>query len=157
MQTRVRLSRRHAFWTLAACVVLVFLAVPQGQASEGETRTFVAYSMKVAQERVERAVRNRGGLHFSIGQHEQAISDSSAAISLDPRFADAFVNRGSSYFAEGMLDKAIEDFAQAIQLSPRHGLAYPLNEEAGRTRQRVFLRFPLSIRHASNGRMGVRT
>lgn len=70
------------------------------------------------------AYLNRGLEYFGIGYYDQAISDYSASISLDPRNANVYNNRGNAYHAKRDYDRAIADFDQAIVLSPGLTLAY---------------------------------
>jgi lipoprotein NlpI len=70
------------------------------------------------------AYLNRGLEYFDIGYYDQAISDYSASIALNPKNADVFNNRGNAYHAKRDYDRAIGDFNQAIAIDPRHVLAY---------------------------------
>ncbi len=70
------------------------------------------------------AYLNRGLEYFDIGYYDQAISDYSASISLDPRNASVYNNRGNAYHAKHDFDRAIADFDQAIALNPVLTLAY---------------------------------
>lgn len=70
------------------------------------------------------AYLNRGLEYFDKGYYDQAISDFSASIDLDPRNADVYNNRGNGYQAKRDFDRAISDFDTAISLNPRHALAY---------------------------------
>ena len=58
------------------------------------------------------------------GQHDEAISEFSKAIALNPRFADAYNHRGASYAQKRQHDKAISDYNKAIEINPNHALAY---------------------------------
>jgi len=68
---------------------------------------------------------NRGVAHLRKGQNDQAISDFSMAILLNPKFVMAYNNRGLAYGRDkGRYDKAISDFNKAIELYPSYALAY---------------------------------
>ena len=68
---------------------------------------------------------NRGVAHLRKGQNDQAISDFSMAILLNPKFVMAYNNRGLAYGRDkGRYDKAISDFNKAIELNPRNVEAY---------------------------------
>ena len=70
------------------------------------------------------AYHNRGIEYFRKGRYDQAVSDYTVAINLDPRNADAFNNRGTAYSAKRDYEQAIGDFDAAIALNRRHALAY---------------------------------
>ena len=70
------------------------------------------------------AYRNRGLAHGNSGDHGQAIEDFTAAIQIDPQFADAYVGRGWSYSQQGHYEQAIQDYSSALRIKPRHALAY---------------------------------
>ncbi|MGE0004777.1 MAG: tetratricopeptide repeat protein [Parvibaculaceae bacterium] len=70
------------------------------------------------------AYLNRGLEYFDKGHYDQAISDYSASLALDPRNADVYNNRGIAYQAKRDYARAIGDFDAAIALNPRHALAY---------------------------------
>jgi len=52
-------------------------------------------------------------------QYNQAITDYSKAIELDPKFAKAYYNRSYAYDSINQQDRAVEDFNKAIELDPR--------------------------------------
>ena len=70
------------------------------------------------------AYLNRGLEYFDKGYYDQAISDYSASVALDPKNADVYNNRGNAYQAKRDYASAIGDFDMAISLNPRHALAY---------------------------------
>ena len=49
---------------------------------------------------------------------EQAISDYSEAIRLDPNYAPAWLHRGAAWSIAGEYDKAVQDMNEAIRLKP---------------------------------------
>ena len=61
---------------------------------------------------------------FDGGYFEQAISDFSKAIELDPSEADAHYNRGLAYGELHRVGEAIADFEKAIELDANHAHAY---------------------------------
>jgi len=67
---------------------------------------------------------NRGVDNFKIGQYDQAISDFSKAIEINPRFAMAYNHRGIVYDSKGQYDKAISDYTKAIEINPKYAEAY---------------------------------
>ncbi|MCP3695602.1 MAG: tetratricopeptide repeat protein, partial [Planctomycetaceae bacterium] len=63
------------------------------------------------------AYNNRGVIHNSIGDQDQAIADYSMAIELDPTLAIAYYNRGSTYESAGYDSASAEmDLAYAREL-----------------------------------------
>jgi tetratricopeptide (TPR) repeat protein len=70
------------------------------------------------------AYLNRGLEYFDIGYYDQALSDYTASIALNPKNANVYNNRGNAYHAKRDYDRAIADFDQAIVLSPGLTLAY---------------------------------
>src|SRR5436190_9589270 len=70
------------------------------------------------------AYLNRGLEYFDIGYYDQAISDYSASMALNPKNANVYNNRGNAYHAKRDYDRAIGDFNQAIAINPGHVLAY---------------------------------
>ncbi len=67
---------------------------------------------------------NRGFDYCQIGQYDQAISDFSKAIEINPRLAHAYNNRGAAYLYKGQYDQAILDLSKAIEINPRLAHAY---------------------------------
>ena len=67
---------------------------------------------------------NRGFEYCEIGQYDQAISDFSRAIEINPRLAYAYNNRGAAYLYKGQYDQAILDLSKAIEINPRLAHAY---------------------------------
>lgn len=67
---------------------------------------------------------NRGNVYASAGQFNQSISDYTAAIKLNPCFAEAYNNRGIAYRNIGQLKQAIADYTKAIELNPNYAWAY---------------------------------
>ena len=72
---------------------------------------------------VGRIVR-RAMAHLGAGDYDNAITDCTEAIRLDPEFASAYVFRGRAYNLKHDFDTAITDFTQAIRLDPKNADAY---------------------------------
>lgn len=70
------------------------------------------------------AYRNRALAHGNSGDHDRAIEDFTAAIRIDPQYADAYVGRGWSYSRQGLYERALQDYTTALGIKPRHALAY---------------------------------
>ena len=56
--------------------------------------------------------------------HDQAISDFTKAIEMNPRYYQAYYNRGIVYGNKGQYDQAISDYNKAIEINPRFAQAY---------------------------------
>ena len=65
------------------------------------------------------AFTNRGAAYKKLGRIDQAITDDSEAIRLDPQSPEYFDNRGLSYAANSDYDRAIADYNEAIRLRPQ--------------------------------------
>lgn len=64
-----------------------------------------------------------GFMYHITEQPVSAINFYSQAISLNPKFAEAFTNRGNVYEGLGEFDLAIADYDQALALSPEDAVA----------------------------------
>jgi len=67
---------------------------------------------------------NRGFDYYQIGRYDQAISEFSKAIEINPRLAIPYNNRGAAYLSKGEYEQAILDLSKAIEIRPRLALAY---------------------------------
>ena len=61
---------------------------------------------------------NRGVAYMSKQDFDNAITDFTEVIRLNPKDADAYGGRGTSYRKKGSFDNAIADLTQAIRLNP---------------------------------------
>ena len=66
----------------------------------------------------------RGFVNYNLGQMDNAISDFSKAIELNPKYKDAYNNRSIAYCQRNQFDKAIGDYTKAIDLDPLYTAAY---------------------------------
>jgi lipoprotein NlpI len=66
----------------------------------------------------------RGNAFAFTKKYGDAIADSTTAIDLDPKLAQAYYNRGTAYRAQGDHARAIADFTTAIDLDPKLAQAY---------------------------------
>ncbi|UZP68010.1 tetratricopeptide repeat protein [Desulfovibrio mangrovi] len=75
---------------------------------------------------------NRGMIRLALDRYEEALSDFSRAIAIDPAFEEALVNRGNVLRAFKRYDESLADFASGIALHPKSvkllvGRAYTLS------------------------------
>jgi len=66
----------------------------------------------------------RGNDHLNKGEYDQAISDYTKAIEINPRFAATYYNRGLAYQNKAEYDQAIPDYNKALEINPRLAEAY---------------------------------
>jgi tetratricopeptide (TPR) repeat protein len=65
------------------------------------------------------------GENFRIkNELDLAIHEFTKAISIDPKYADAYYRRGSLYYQKGDYDHSIADCTEAIRLNPKDDLLY---------------------------------
>jgi Tfp pilus assembly protein PilF len=67
---------------------------------------------------------NRGLDYVYKGQYDQAISDLSKAIEIDPRFARAYDIRSITYMSKSQWDQAMSDCNKALEINPRSASAH---------------------------------
>ena len=67
---------------------------------------------------------DRGIAHKNKKDFDQALSDYSEAIRLDPNYAHAYLNRGVLLADKREIDRAMADFEAAIRLDPTEKLGY---------------------------------
>ena len=65
-----------------------------------------------------------GNDDFRQGNLDQAISDYTKAIDINPNLAKAYDNRGVAYAQEGSYPRAIADFTMAIANNPKDAAGY---------------------------------
>ncbi len=73
----------------------------------------------------------RGVSHFAKGLYDEAISDFTKAIEINPEYAECYTNRGIAYAEKRLYDLAISDFNKALEINPEdadgfvnRGIAY---------------------------------
>jgi tetratricopeptide (TPR) repeat protein len=67
---------------------------------------------------------DRGEAHYLDGEYDQAFSELTKAIEIDPRLARAYVIRGVAYNDKDEFDLAIADFTKLIEITPTDAHAY---------------------------------
>jgi tetratricopeptide (TPR) repeat protein len=76
-------------------------------------------------EEVSKSYGNRGIAFTSIGQWNEAISDFTKVIAIDPKYSWGYLDRGEAYQHTNQWDKSIEDLSTAIRIdsNSQEGLA----------------------------------
>jgi tetratricopeptide (TPR) repeat protein len=69
-------------------------------------------------------IKIRGLAYEEKGQCDEAISNYTKALEINPRDAEAYYNRGIVYNRKSQYDEAISDFSKALKINPRYGDAY---------------------------------
>lgn len=67
---------------------------------------------------------NRGLTYHELGRCNEALTDYTHAIELDPALAQAYYNRGITYKALGYREEALNDYTRAIELNHTLAQAY---------------------------------
>lgn len=70
------------------------------------------------------SAHKKGCAQLKAHDYKGAIESFNQAVSLNPKYALAYLGRGRSYQELGQPRKSIEDFSQAIELDPKLTLAY---------------------------------
>ena len=99
---------KRTFWLLIVMVLLLAAGCATMQTGLNDA---VAYN-------------NRGIAYARKGQYDQAISDYTKALEINPRYAKAHYSRGIAYARKGQHDQAISDYTKALEISPRFAKAY---------------------------------
>jgi tetratricopeptide (TPR) repeat protein len=69
-------------------------------------------------------IKIRGLGYEEKGQYDEAISNYTKALEINPRDAEAYYNRGVVYNRKGQYDEAISDFTKALEINARDADAY---------------------------------
>ena len=77
---------------------------------------------------------NRGIAYLGKEQYDQAISDFSKAIEIDPRYGEAYYKRGRSHYLKKEYDKSWKDIKRAQDLGYKIPAEFleALRKESGR-------------------------
>lgn len=68
--------------------------------------------------------RNEGETCVAHGEYDEAITDFSEAIRLDPKNVAAYIDRGLAFEEKGKYPESISDYDIAIRLAPQNAVAY---------------------------------
>lgn len=66
----------------------------------------------------------RGIFNYNEGRYDQAISDFTRTLEINPKLGNVYYNRGAAYWVKGEYDNAISDFNKALEINPRDPDAY---------------------------------
>ena len=80
------------------------------------------------------AYYNQGNAYEKKGQYNEAISDYTKAIEINPMYADAYYTRGVVYYYKKDYEKALDDFykAQELGIDVPPGIFQLLGERSGK-------------------------
>jgi tetratricopeptide (TPR) repeat protein len=67
---------------------------------------------------------DKGNSYFDREKWDEAITEYTAAIEIDPDNAQAYGNRGAVYAEKGMYEDSIADYDIAIELDPQNAILY---------------------------------
>jgi Flp pilus assembly protein TadD len=79
---------------------------------------------KQSESRNPKFYNDRGIAYGEKGRYDQAISDFSKAIEINPRYGKAYNNRGIVHRLKGQYDQAISDFNKAMEINPKDAQAH---------------------------------
>jgi len=120
-------SKKIKAAVLAVIVSIPFLAAHAHASTSGwDAPNESGSRAKVAELSVADAAvyYSHGNGYYDTGDSRKAIKDFSAAIALDPSFAEAYLGRGRAYLALGDHVRAVVDLSKAIALKPGFARAY---------------------------------
>jgi tetratricopeptide (TPR) repeat protein len=67
---------------------------------------------------------NRGVDHWQNHEYDQAVSEFTRAIQINPEYAEAYNSRGITYRDKNEYELAIEDYNKAIEINPQYAEAF---------------------------------
>ena len=70
------------------------------------------------------AYNDRGAAFAEAGHYDEAITDYTRALEIEPKHAEFYNNRGAAYREKGQYDQALADFNRALEINPKYGNAY---------------------------------
>ena len=100
-----------SIWIILPIVLLFLFSYAFAQQKQIESRDAAFYI-------------NRGFSYLDSKQYDQAISDFTKALEINPMLANVHFVRGTAYYYKGQYDQALSDYNKAIELNPRLADAY---------------------------------
>jgi tetratricopeptide (TPR) repeat protein len=67
-----------------------------------------------------------------VKEHHKAIADYDRALTIDPKYIDAYNNRGYAYQCLKQYQRAIQDYDRALELDSNYSRARANKERASR-------------------------
>jgi len=93
--------------------------------------TAAELSLETIKDVIEQKIKRETAIHLfkgisygNKGQNDQAISNYTKALEINPKFAKAFLSRGVAYRMKGQYDQAISDYNKALEINPKFAEAY---------------------------------
>ena len=86
--------------------------------------TYASAQPKQTESRDAEFCFNRGLGSYCKGQYDQAISDFTKALEINPRDTMVYNNRGVAYKNKGLYGQAISDLTKSLEINPRYADAY---------------------------------
>ena len=102
--------------------IFSFLTWERGQVWENSVRLWDDVLKKYPNVLI--AYIDRGQGYSERRQYDQAISDYTQALEINPRYAEAYYNRGNAHGKKDLIDQAILDYTKALEVNPRYAEAY---------------------------------
>ncbi len=76
-------------------------------------------------------MHNRRGIVYERqGNYDRAIVDYNQALTIDPKYVQAYTNRGTVYSHKGDYDRAIADYNQALTINPQDAYTLTMRGDA---------------------------
>ena len=89
-----------------------------------QTDPAISDSSKAVDSGSAEAYSKRALLYYTTGQYDQAISEYTKAIELNPKNAMTYYYRGNAYRAKDQYKEAVSDYTKVLELNPTSAEAY---------------------------------
>ncbi len=112
---------RSIFLTVMAIVIVLFISLTSDRCKTWQNEiTLWTDVIEKYPDEISAPYNNRGIVYSFLGQWDNAISDFSRAIEIDPTLELAYLNRANVYRNMKQWDKAISDYTKAIGIDPEN-------------------------------------